>query len=199
LKSADTIEKAAKRMNRLIRDLLDVTRSEAGRLSVEHAAIPARSIVTAAAAAQQTLAADASIQIETEAADDLPMVNGDRDRLMQIFENLVGNAIKFTPVGGKITLAAVAHGDEVQFSVRDTGAGIPAEDLPHLFDRTWAARNGRSGSKKKRDGSGMGLLIVKALVTAHGGRVWAESEPGQGSTFYFTIPVARQEAAATQT
>jgi len=203
-KSADTIEGAARRMNRLIRDLIDVTRSETGQLEVEHAAIPPKEIVLAAAAAQQTLANDASITIETEAADDLPKMSGDRDRLLQILENLIGNALKFTPAGGKITLAAVAHGDEVQFSVRDTGEGIPAGDLPHIFDRLWAGGNGKdNGSKthdgsRKHGGSGMGLHIVRALVTAHGGRVWVESAPGQGSTFYFTIPVARQGEMAAK-
>jgi len=199
LKSADTIEKAAKRMNRLIRDLVDVTRSEAGRLSVEHAPVEPRAIVSAAAAAQQTLTASASIEIATELPDDLPKVNGDHDRLMQIFENLIGNAIKFTPAGGKITIGAVEKDDEVQFSVRDTGKGIAAEELPHVFDRLWAGRHKQEEKSKKHDGSGMGLLIVKALVEAHGGRVWAESDPGHGSTFYFTIPIAREETAPART
>ena len=191
LKSADRIEKAAKRMNRLIRDLLDVTRSETGRLSVEHAPLSPRAIANAAVAAQQALTTGASIEIETEVPEDLPEVNGDRDRLMQIFENLIGNAMKFTPAGGRITVAALAQGDEVRFSVRDTGQGIPAEDLPHVFDRLWKGRTEQSEQPKKHDASGMGLLIVKALVEAHEGRVWAESEPGHGSTFYFTIPIAR--------
>jgi PAS domain S-box-containing protein len=196
VKSADTIERAAKRMNHLIRDLLDVTRSESGRLSVEHVPVSAGEIVRAAAAAQQDLAANASLHLETKAADDLPKVLGDRDRLLQIFENLIGNAIKFTPAGGTIAVAAVARDAEVEFSVHDTGQGIPAEDLPHVFERLWQGRRRKLEGAGKKDGSGMGLLIVKALVTAHGGRVWAESQPGHGSTFFFTIPVARQAAGA---
>jgi PAS domain S-box-containing protein len=186
--SAVAIETAAKRMNRLIRDLLDVTRSEAGYLSVEHSPVSAHAIVRDTAAAQEELATQASLELRTELARDLPTVRGDRDRLLQIFENLIGNAMKFTPPGGKIVIGAMAHDREVLFWVKDTGEGIPAEDLPHVFDRFWQAR------RKRGDGAGLGLAIVKALVEAHGGRIWVESAAGRGSTFYFTIPVAQPGA-----
>ena len=183
-KTAVAIETAANRMNRLIRDLLDVTRFEVGQLSVEQAPVSARAVVNEAVAAQQTLASSASLDLRAELCEDLPDVNGDRDRLLQIFENLIGNAIKFTPPGGRITVSAAARGNEVLFCVKDTGHGIPAEDLPHVFDRFW------QGRRQKRAGAGLGLLIVKALVEAHGGRVRVHSAPGHGSTFFFTIPVA---------
>jgi PAS domain S-box-containing protein len=183
--SATAIATAAKRMNRLIGDLLDVTRSEAGHLSVNHASIPPDAVVREAAAAQRALAAKAALEFRTDVPEDLPDVRGDRDRLLQVFENLIGNAVKFTPAGGCIVVGAARHGREVLFRVQDTGEGIPAEDLSHVFDRFWQAR------KRRADGAGLGLAIVKALVEAHGGRVWVESTPGSGTTFSFTIPTSR--------
>jgi signal transduction histidine kinase len=107
-------------------------------------------------------------------------------------ENLIGNAIKFTKAGGIITVGAALRGGEMMFWVADTGAGIAADDLPHVFDRFWQAQKG------KRSGAGLGLLIVKGLVEAHGGRIWVDSTRGRGTTFQFTIPTvdeARPEAS----
>jgi signal transduction histidine kinase len=115
---------------------------------------------------------------------DLPEVWADRDRLLQVFENLIGNAIKFTGSGGRVTVGAVPHEGGVQFWVHDTGAGISGEDLPHVFDRFWQAR------KANRRGAGLGLPIARGIVEAHGGRIWVESTSGQGSTFFFAIPAA---------
>ena len=187
--AADAIETAAKRMNRLIQDLLDVTRSEAGALSVQRAPVSVRAIVGDAVNAQRELAAGASIELRSDVLENPPDVRADRDRLLQIFENLIGNAIRFTPPGGRIVVGAVQRGRHVVFCVTDTGAGIAAEDLPHVFDRFWQARKSRAG------GAGLGLAIVKALVESHGGRVGVESTLGRGSTFYFTIPLAHQPAA----
>ena len=187
--TAAAIEKTAKRMNRLIQDLLDVSKSEAGRLSVERTCVSASEIVRDAVAAQLRLAAEASIELRIEIPSDLPDVRGDRDRLFQIFENLIGNAIKFTTSRGRIAVGAVCRDDDVLFWVKDSGEGIAAEDLPHVFDRFW------QGRKRTSEGAGLGLLIVKALVEAHGGRVWVESALGRGSTFFFTIPRANQARA----
>lgn len=183
-KPAEVIERAATRMNRLIQDLLDVTRMEAGRLSVEQARVPVQQIVSEAVEAQKPLAMAASLELRLEAAPDLPEVWADRDRLLQVFENLIGNALKFTKPGGHITVGAALREGEVLFGVTDTGSGIPAEDVPHLFDRFWQAR------KAERRGAGLGLAIVKGLIEAHHGRIWVESRPGQGSTFFFTLPTA---------
>ena len=101
---------------------------------------------------------------------------------MQVFENLIGNAIKFTPPGGRITVSAVASDSDVHFSVADTGAGIAPEELPSVFNRFWRAKNTR------RDGAGLGLQICKGIVEANGGRIWVESDPGRGTTFHFTVP-----------
>jgi len=111
-------------------------------------------------------------------------VSADRDRLLQVFSNLVDNAVKFTAAGGTITLAAEADQAAVRFCVSDTGCGIPPEQVPHLFDRFWQA------TRTDRRGIGLGLSIVKALVEAHGGHMVVESEPGHGTTFGFSVPVA---------
>jgi signal transduction histidine kinase len=188
-KPAEVIERAATRMNRLIEDLLDVTRMEAGRLSVEPARVSTQQIVSEAIEAQRSLAASASLELRLELAPELPEVWADRDRFLQIFENLIGNALKFTKPGGRITVGAALREGQVLFWVTDTGSGISAENLPHLFDRFWQAR------KAERRGAGLGLPIVKGLVEAHGGRIWVESQPGQGSTFFFTLPTAQQAEA----
>ena len=180
---ADEIAYAAKRMNRLIQDLLDVARMEAGRLSLKRARVPVAEIISDAIEAQMPLASAASLELRLDAAPDMHEVWADRDRLLQVFENLIGNAIKFTSPGGRITLGATAGADEVVFSVSDTGGGIAASHLPHIFDRFWQA------PENTPRGMGFGLAIVKGIVETHGGRVWVESQPGRGSTFLFTIPM----------
>jgi signal transduction histidine kinase len=179
-------------MNRLIQDILDVTRLDARRLTVERAVVSTRETLDALIDAQRPLAKAQRLDFNVEVADDLPDVWGDRDRLLQILENLIGNALKFTKRGG-ITIGAIRRDDEVVFWVRDTGIGMPADELAHVFDRFW------QGRKEARSGAGLGLAIVKGLVEAHAGHVWVESTLGQGTCFYFTIPVAPhtpwQEAA----
>jgi signal transduction histidine kinase len=115
---------------------------------------------------------------------DVPEVLGDRGRILQVFDNLIGNAIKFTRAGGRITAGATPRDDEVVFWVADTGEGIASENLPLIFDRFWQAT--RSGRK----GAGLGLTITKGIVEAHGGHIWVESTADSGSTFFFTIPIA---------
>jgi len=183
-KAAEAIERSAKRMNRLIEDLLDVTRMDAGRLSVEKTRVPAEQVVADSVEAQKPLAASASVQLRLEVARDLPEVRADRDRLLQALENLIGNAVKFTAPGGRITVGVAPRNGEVLFWVTDTGSGIAKDDLPHLFDRFWQAH------KSSRRGAGLGLPIVKGIVEAHGGRIWVESTLGVGSTFFFTMPSA---------
>jgi PAS domain S-box-containing protein len=183
-KPAEVIERSGKRMNRIIQDLLDVTRMEEGRLSVEQVRVCARQVVSDSVEAQESLATAASLELELEVAPDLPEVWADRDRLLQIFENLIGNAVKFTEAGGIIRVGAAPRDGDVLFWVEDTGAGISAEHLPHVFDRFWQAR------RAERRGVGLGLPIVKGLVEAHGGRIWVESIFGRGTTFFFTIPTA---------
>lgn len=180
----EMIARSAAHMSRMIEDLLDTARVDAGQLSLETSPIPAAELVREGAELLAPLAGAEGIAVRTACADALPPVLADRSRILQVFSNLGGNAVKFTPHGGRVTLGAVADGEGVRFSVEDTGAGIPAEHLEHLFDRFWqAARNDRRGI-------GLGLAIVQGIVVQHGGRVWAESTVGEGSSFSFTIPFA---------
>jgi PAS domain S-box-containing protein len=183
-KVTDGILRAADRANHLIGDLLDVTQIEAGRLSVQRERLVVRQLLTDSLDAQRPLASAGSIDLRLELPDDLPDVWGDPHRLLQVLENLVGNAIKFTPVEGRITVGAAAQTGEVLFRVADTGTGISPDGLPHVFDRFWQARKGA------RQGAGLGLPITRGIVEAHGGRIWVESALGRGTTFYFTVPEA---------
>jgi signal transduction histidine kinase len=171
-------------MQRLRQDLLDVASIDAGRLSIEPTSIDVGSAVSEAVEVFTTLAGEKGIRLETCLAPDLPRAHADRARLLQILGNLLGNAVKFTAPGGAITLRADGSAGTVRIEVSDTGGGIPAEDLPHVFDRFWKARQGN------RHGAGLGLAIVRGIVEAHGGRIWAESEVGVGSTFRIEIPAA---------
>jgi PAS domain S-box-containing protein len=183
-KPMEVIERAARRMNRLIQDLLDVALMEAGQLTIERARLSAGGLIAEAVDMQRPLASSSSLELRVQVDPDVPEVWGDRDRLLQVFENLIGNAIKFTQAGGRITAGATSRDDEVVFWVADTGCGIPSENLPRVFDRFWQAT--RAG----RQGAGLGLPITKGIVEAHGGRIWVESTAGSGSTFFFTIPRA---------
>jgi len=180
----ETIAGATMRMNHLIQDILDVGQLESGHFSLRSRRIVPNDIISDAVEAQLPLASQASLELRVDVPLYLPEIWGDQDRLMQIFENLIGNAIKFTKAGGCITLGAEANSGEVVFSVRDTGTGIAEENVQHIFDRFWQAAAGR------RRGAGLGLPIVKGLVEAHGGRVWVSSVPGKGTTVYFSIPLA---------
>jgi len=188
--SATAISRSAMRMNRLIQDLLDVSRIEAGGLALRCSEVDAGRLVADAAESQQPLASGARLTLAVEVAPSLPKILGDQDRLMQVFENLIGNAIKFTEAGGRIAVRARPRDGDVLFSVADTGMGMRQEDLPRVFDRFWRAQEG------DKHGAGLGLPIVKGVVEAHGGRIWVESALGRGTTFSFTIPVASASPAA---
>lgn len=182
--AVEVIERAVSRANSLIQDLLEVGRIGQGVLGLEPLPTAVDWLMATTVNQHRALAEDKSIVLTLEVPDLLPPVLADRDRVFQAFENLIGNAIKFTPEGGRITVGAEARGDEVVFRVSDTGQGIPAADIPRLFDPFWqAARSGRSGA-------GLGLAITRGIVKAHRGKIWVESEVGRGSTFYFTLPVA---------
>jgi PAS domain S-box-containing protein len=185
-KPGEAIESAVTRMNRLIQDLLDVALMEAGQLTIQPARLSTRELIVEAADLQRPLASSSSLELRVD-VDDVPEIWGDRDRLLQVLENLIGNAIKFTEAGGWIGVGATSRDHEVVFWVSDTGSGIASEDLPRVFDRFWQAT--RAG----RQGAGLGLPITKGIVEAHGGRIWVESTPGRGTTFSFTIPKAAPE------
>jgi signal transduction histidine kinase len=182
--SGEAIQRSVARMARLIDDLLDVTRIQAGRISIERESVDTNAFLQELAGSQRPLAESASIELVVQAPPDLPPVWADRHRLSQAFENLVGNALKYTGPGGHITLGAEVDVNEVRFMVRDSGSGIALEHLPHVFDRFWQAQ------RTARRSAGLGLAIVKGIVDAHDGTIRAESTPGQGAAFFFSIPKA---------
>lgn len=183
-KPTEAIDRAAKRMNHLIQDLLDIKRMEAGQISIEPVSLSIGKVLSEFLEVQKPLISSKSLQLKLDIAPDLGEIRADRDRLLQVLENLVENAIKFTKVGGTLTVGAASRTGELLFWVADTGVGIPNEDIHHIFDRLWQAR------KTGRQGVGLGLSIVKGIVEAHGGRVWVESALEEGSTFFFTLPRA---------
>jgi signal transduction histidine kinase/DNA-binding response OmpR family regulator len=177
-----TVKRSAERMNRLIQDLLDVTRVSGGKLAITPQEEDVSVLLAEASAMLRPLAEARGIAFATAGARGLPRVRADGARIMQVISNLVGNAVKFTPEGGSVTLAAALDGDELRVSVIDTGAGISPEQLPHVFGRFWQADD------TDRRGLGLGLAIARGIVEAHGGRIWVESQPGEGSAFHFTLP-----------
>jgi PAS domain S-box-containing protein len=177
----ERIQRAVEQMERLIHDLVDVASLESGRLVLRTESLDPAVLVTEVVDTHRPAAERKSLRLESAVPPDLPRVEGDRHRLFQVFDNLVGNALKFTPPGGAVTVGAERLGGEVRFFVRDTGPGIPAEDLPHLFEAYWKAPSHRE------PGSGLGLSIARRIVEAHGGRLRVESEPGAGSVFSFTL------------
>ncbi|MEZ0230944.1 MAG: ATP-binding protein [Planctomycetota bacterium] len=183
-RSLELVQKTARRMNRLIDDLLDAARADAKQLSLSCDPVDVERLVRDAVDAELPLAAPKKIAFKVTIQRGPPAVSGDRDRLHQVLANLLGNAIKFTPEGGKIEVSARVLDDAVCCSIADNGPGIPAADMKRIFDRFWQARRHAAMGL----GVGLGLAIAKGIVEAHGGRIWATSEPGRGATLSFTIP-----------
>jgi PAS domain S-box-containing protein len=188
-RSLQSILRAVERMERLIGDLLDFGRMEAGQLVIERRAVDAAALVCDGVELVRPLAEQKRVQLESHPGEHLD-VSCDRDRTLQIISNLLGNAIKFTPANGRVGVRAERAEGEVRFAVFDSGPGISAEQLPHVWERFWRA------DRTDKAGIGLGLAIAKWLVEAQGGRVWAESRIGVGSTFWFTLPM--QAGAAGQ-
>lgn len=183
-KHLEIVSRSAKRMDALIQDLLEVTRLESGRLKIELRPAHVGPLLREAAAMLRPLATARSIELEVEVDDTMRPVLMDSARILQVISNLVGNAIKFTPADGSIRLGCQRTERDVRFTVADTGAGIPPEQLPHVFGRFWQA----NGSDRR--GIGLGLSIARGIVEAHGGAIWVESTLGDGTTFSFTLPLA---------
>ena len=175
------LEAQAAGMGRLVDDLVEVARIDAGSLRIVPAGCEARALAQDAAAAVQPLAQQKGIRLAVQAPDGPAPVHCDRGRILQVFANVLGNAVKFSD-GGEVRLEVATGEGEVRFSIRDTGGGISPEHLPHLFERYW------QGSQGERSGAGLGLYIARGIVEAHGGRIWADSTPGQGTIISFALP-----------
>jgi signal transduction histidine kinase len=181
----EIIKRAADRMERLIKDLQEMGRLDAGRtLRIDARSVELATLLREACEALHVQAAAKQQEVSCGLPAPPIAVCADPDRICQVLGNLIGNAIKFTPPGGRIVLAARREGREVRVSVTDQGPGIPESDLARVFEPYWQAPG------TARLGAGIGLKIAKGLVEAHGGRIWVESKMGEGTTFSFTLPVA---------
>jgi signal transduction histidine kinase len=184
------IHAEADRLNRLVDDLQELSRVEARAYELNIQPVDVSSLTRTVIKRLSPHSDSKRIFLDLELAANLPHVLADEDRAVQVLTNLTGNALQYTPEGGRVTMIAKRINGEVQLAVRDTGIGIPPEHLTHIFDRFY--RVDKSRSRRAGGGSGIGLTIAKALVEAQGGRMWAESAgEGDGSTFTFTLPVAK--------
>ena len=183
-----TILESTELMHRLIQDLLDVSTIDSGHLQVRQKPERLEDLAHRGLEMLRGAAVERGITLDTDVPEALPPVEVDAERVVQVLGNLVGNAIKFTESGGRVMVSARQNGAGVLVSVSDTGSGIPAEHLPHIFDRYWHSRRA-----SRTLGTGLGLAIARGIVEAHGGRIWVESVLGKGSTFHFTLPVAPEQ------
>jgi len=187
-RSGAKITRLTGRMNRLVGDLIDVVAIDSGKLRIDLALEDASGLAKEALEASASDAASKGQTLEVVETGRSFRTQFDRHRVLQVLTNLVGNAIKFTPNGGRITICADATADALCFSVEDTGPGIPEEKLALIFERFWQA------GESDRRGLGLGLYICRSIVEAHGGRIWAEGAPGEGAIVRFTLPVAPDPA-----
>ena len=181
--SAERIRRSAAHMKALTDDLLDLASIEAHRFALHLKSVESRELVEDALLAASPLAEAKRITLAVELID-VPRLEADPERIFRVLSNLLGNAIKFTPEGGTITVRAERRGDDLSIAVADTGPGIAADQLPHVFERYWKAQS------TSQPGSGLGLYIANGIVEAHGGKIWAESSAG-GARFTFILPLAR--------
>ncbi len=188
MQQLELIKRCAWGMDRLIGDLLDLSRIEAGTFAVRREPLPVRTIVSEVMTSFQDRAGAHGIVLESDVDPDPGLVDGDRQRMVQAVSNLVGNALKFTPAGGQIAIGARRSASHVELVVRDTGRGIPRENLDRIFDRFWQA-------DRTAGGAGLGLAIVKGIVDAHDGTIRVESEPGHGTTVVVQLPFAARSVS----
>lgn len=179
----EVIHRGTQRAVRLVGDLLDVASIQAGKLSLQLATRQLRPLLDEPVEAYEPLAREKGVRLRWELGSEETWVRCDADRLRQVLSNLLGNALRFTPAGGEIVVRAGVEGGEARLSVADTGAGIAPEERDHIFDLYWKSR-------RPEGGTGLGLFIARGIVESHGGRMWVESQPGQGSRFTFTLQLA---------
>ncbi len=175
-------------LNQTVRELLELSQIESGEVPLIFKPADPASLWGSAVQRLRMLAERSGLTLANTTKENLPPVSADSGRIEQVMMNLIHNAVKFTPAGGTITVSARIKDREVEFSIRDTGVGISAEDLPRIFERFYKADKSRSGG-----GTGLGLSIARHIIETHGGRIWAESAEGKGSTFFFTLRMANSE------
>lgn len=180
-----SIETETDRMTQTVRELAELSRIETGQIKISPEPMSIPELVGEVMATLQPQAERKRVELSSRVAADTPMVLGEKERIGQVLTNLTHNAVKFTPAGGQVTISATPEEHSVTISVADTGVGILPKDLPHVFERFYKADEARAS-----EGSGLGLAIAKHIIHAHGGEIWAESEPGHGSTFRFRLPRA---------
>jgi PAS domain S-box-containing protein len=183
-KQLERIRRSAQQMRRMIDDLVDIASLDAGRLTVSASPHDVSELFEDASGMLGPLAAEKGIALRFDAPETGLIVRCDRERVVQVLSNLIGNAVKFTPANGSVAVGVRALSDRAQVTVTDTGPGVPFEMRPHIFDRFWTARDGA------RRGRGLGLFIAKGLVEAQGGTLWLDSPQGGGAQFSFTLPLA---------
>lgn len=188
---------SGRKLTAFVTNVLDAAKIRAGKMEFRMQEVKAQEVLPALTDLFALSAASKGVKLEYRLADALPPFQADREKLEQVINNLIGNAIKFTPPGGTITLEADPDGDRLRFTVRDTGMGIAPEDIGKLF-RKFAQVDLAAQKDNKITGTGLGLSICKTIVEAHGGRIWVESEKGKGSAFCFTLPKGEAPAPAQQ-
>ncbi|MDD3718621.1 MAG: ATP-binding protein [Actinomycetota bacterium] len=188
----DVVQKQTESLTLLINDLLDLSRIEAGMIDVRHEPVALAEVIGGVVQQLDNLAQEKDIAIKVDIPRDLPALDGDGERLAQVFMNIIHNAIKFTPEGGTVSLRAAAAGDNCVIRISDTGIGIAAQDLPRIFDKFYQVD---SSSTRQQSGTGLGLSICKQLVSAHAGEMWANSAKGRGTTFTIILPLRAAGAA----
>jgi signal transduction histidine kinase len=191
--AAEVIAESATQLQKMINDLLDLARSDAGKLRIEPKPTSVRSLAQRVGRQMRPHFEERNQKFTVSVEKDLPDVQADADRIGQVLANLLTNANKYAPEGAKVRLAAGRVGDEIEFAVSDTGPGLGEEELEHVFDRFWRAESGETQSV---GGTGLGLAIAKSLVELHGGAIAADSNPGDGATFRFVLPIAKDGRAS---
>jgi signal transduction histidine kinase len=184
------VKRATDQMERLIADLLDTSRMEAERFTIERSPESAAALVTAACEMMRPIAGAKNIALECDVQQDLPPIPVDARQILRVLGNLVSNAIKFSPARTTIRVHGEVRNSDLCISVRDSGEGIPPQQIDKVFDKFW------TGREADRRGTGLGLAIAEGIVQAHGGKIWVESQPGAGSTFTFSLPVSATPASA---
>jgi signal transduction histidine kinase len=191
--AAEVIAESASQLQKMINDLLDLARSDAGKLRIEPTPTSVRSLAQRAGRQMRPHFEEKGQRLTVSVEKNLPEIEADGDRIGQVLANLLTNANKYSPQGAQVRLAATRVGDEVEFAVSDNGPGLGEEELEHVFDRFWRAESGETQSV---GGTGLGLAIAKSLVDLHGGAISATSTPGEGATFRFVLPIAKDGRAS---